>query len=231
MQRSGDLVFLGGDDPRKGAYDLLQVWSRLIDAGFAGRLHWYGRVSDEMRQLITPLTQSNRIEIHGHVPRSAVFSRLEQSAVLLMLSRAEACSIAVLESMSMECVPVAWDIEGTGTKEIIPEDYRFLAPLGNYDAYAHQVLGALAKRELFGAGLAQVARSGFTEQRMWARYQHLVADLLGQPRAVRPCAGTPPPHYAPPVRASYFLPRALWQRLRPHIAKSPRLYYFLRNRL
>jgi hypothetical protein len=45
LERERDaLVFLGGDDPCKGAYDVLEVWRRLVARDFGGWLHWYGRL-------------------------------------------------------------------------------------------------------------------------------------------------------------------------------------------
>jgi glycosyltransferase involved in cell wall biosynthesis len=225
------LVFLGGGDPRKGAYDLLKLWTKLEQRGFSGTLHWYGRVSDSLKHDIEALPAADRITLYGHVPRTQVFDRLNRSAVLLMLSRAEACSISVLEGMSMGCVPVAWDIEGTGTKEIISEDLRFLAPLADYSCMANQVVQAIAQRDNAGPALADLARTRFTETRMWHDYNCLIRWIKVQPLAKRPRSDDMPEAYTPPLRASHLVPRSIWKKLRVAIARSPAAYYFLRNRL
>lgn len=229
--KTRDLVFLGAADPRKGAYDVLAVWPQLIDLGFSGTLHWYGRIPEDFVQRIGALPQSARIVRHGHLPRAQVFARLETCGALLMLSRGEACSISALESMAMGCIPVAWDIELTGTKEIVPEGLRYLAPLGDFQAAARQTLAALESDAGVKTGLAEIARREYTEAKMWAAYKDLIARVDLQPRAARPRAGLPAPAYRPPLRASYLIPNPLWKWLRPRIARSAKAYYFLRRQL
>ena len=51
-----DLTFLGGDDPRKGADDVLQIWPRLVKRVF-GRLHWMARSATNLSN-VSPNCQS-----------------------------------------------------------------------------------------------------------------------------------------------------------------------------
>ncbi|TWU25794.1 glycosyltransferase family 4 protein [Bythopirellula polymerisocia] len=226
-----DLVFLGGSDSRKGAYDLVHLWPILVESGYSGRLHWYGQMAEDIKLRIATLPASDQIMTYGHVPRTEVLLRLESSSVLLMLSRAEACSIALLEGMSMGCVPVAWDINDTGTKEIVKDGHRFLAPLGDYNALAKQTLLALEHHDAVTEGIATHARTEFAESRMWRDYGIIINQIVTQPLAIRPCEGQSPPDYEFPIRTSQLIPRRLWKFLKPRIAKSPRLYYFLRKKL
>lgn len=225
-----DLVFLGGSDARKGAFDVLQLWPRLVSLGFKGQLHWYGR-TESIEQQILDLPETNRIIVHGHVPRAEVMGRLESAKVFLMPSRGEACSIAALESMAMGCIPVAWDIELTGIKEIVPSACRFIAPLGNFDAMAHETMRALLCGDDIGDSLSATMRSAFTEERMWRDYRQVIHGLGDKPLAVRSRVGQSAPAYSPPLRASHLIPRPLWIRVRPHVARSARIYYFLRKLL
>lgn len=229
--RRPDLVFLGGDDPRKGAYDVLALWPRLVASGWTGELHWFGRLAGEFRARVSALPAHSRIQVHGHVPRAEVFRKLGASSAMLMLSRAEACSIALLEGMAMGCVPVAWDIAGTGTKEIVPLGQRFLASLSDFDALTQQVHAAIEKQESLASDLAATARSNFSESRMWRQYAEMIASMGAIPSAARPLAGSAAPVYKPPLRASHLVPLTIWKWLRPKIAQSGRIYYFLRNKL
>lgn len=224
-----DLVFLGGDDPRKGAYDLLQVWPRLAALAPEARLFWLGRVDAAFRTRIDALPERGRIELLGHVPRTEVFARLAAARVLLMLSRAEACSIAVLEAMAMGCQPVAWDIEATGTKEIVPAAAQILAPLGDNKALARRIVEALRSDRSNSAILMRHARTYLTEGRMWSDYERFIEDIRQRPHARRRSVHAPAPIYKWPKRASYYVPPAIWSWLRPRLAQSAWLYYFVRN--
>ena len=226
-----DLTFLGGDDPRKGADDVLQIWPRLVKGGFSGRLHWYGPVSDEFKQRIAELPIAGNISLYGHVPREEVFRRLNISSALLMLSRAEAFGMVLLEAMSMGSIPVVWNCKGIAAKEIIPEEFRFMSPLGHYDHITRQIFLALSSRDRCCQRMAEYARTHFSDEVMWSGYRSMIDEILANPLAVRPCVRQVPEKYSPPFRASYLIPRPLWRRLRPMIARSPRVYSFLRNLL
>src|ERR1700733_8798156 len=141
--RPQDIFFLGGDAPMKGAYDVLNLWPKLIDRGFAGLLHWFGKVNLSFAQEIEGLPRADAIILHGRVVRSQIFQQAASARVLLMLSRVEPFGMATIECMGMGAVPVAWDVM-TGTKEIVQEGYRFFAPLGDYDNLANRVLEACA---------------------------------------------------------------------------------------
>jgi glycosyltransferase involved in cell wall biosynthesis len=224
-----DLIFLGGDDPRKGAYDLLKIWPLLLTNGFSGTLHWLGRMEEGFLARVANLPERSRINIPGHIPRAEVFALMARSRAFLMLSRAEACSIAVLESMAMGCEIVAWNIAATGTKEIVPQDVLVHAPLGDVRMLAKCALVLFQESPINQARLADHARTHFSEARMWAEYQNFVNWIRKRPLALRPHENAAAQPYAPPRRASHLVPRPVWNWLRPRLAQSARTYYFVRN--
>jgi len=227
--RTDDLLFLGGDKPFKGADDVLALWPRLVERECEGRLHWYGGVSSDFESRIRALPHSDRIAVHGHVPRSELFERAAQSKIILVPSRVEPFGMVTAEGMGMGCVPVAWDVE-TGTQEIVTagED-GILVPLGDTDALAEGVLRALEQYETMGARAREVARTQFSEKAMWHRYAHFLGDLTDREPVRREHAGGIPPEYGPPTRYFQLLPSGLRDALRSVIAKSPRLSYWLRD--
>ena len=88
-ERPVDLIFLGGDKPIKGAYDVLRLWPHLSEKGFLGQLHWFGEVSAKFRAEVEALPRATDIILHGRVVRSKIFRQAAAARVLLMLSRVE----------------------------------------------------------------------------------------------------------------------------------------------
>jgi glycosyltransferase involved in cell wall biosynthesis len=228
-ERKNDVLFLGGDKPFKGAYDVLNLWTVLLEKGFEGQLHWYGRVHSALQDRIRQLPQSEAIEVHGRVPRSVIFDRAAQSKVLLVPSRAEPFGMVTVEGMGMGALPVAWDIE-TGTQEIVTsEENGFLVPLGDHDAMAAAVLRAIRQHHDLAPNAISMAREQFSEEAMWARYADFLDWLPDRPHVERAAAGERPPPYEPPFRFFQLLPDRVREGVRSIVARSPQLSYWLRN--
>jgi glycosyltransferase involved in cell wall biosynthesis len=227
--RTDDLLFLGGDKPKKGAHDLLDLWPRLVERGFDGHLHWFGSLDTSFEQRVTHLPACDSITTYGHAPRSTIFDQASRAKVLLMLSRVEPFGMATIEGMGMGCLPVAWDIE-TGTSEIVePGRTGFVAPLGNHAALAETVIEACDRHSSFADEAMTVARTQFSEEAMWDRYAELIDNLKDRPVIHRPRAGDSPPAYEPPTRYFQLLPDGLRAWIRDFIGRSPRLGYWLRD--
>jgi glycosyltransferase involved in cell wall biosynthesis len=227
--RANDLLFLGGGQPLKGKDDVLDVWTALADREFDGRLHWYGRLDNQMREKITNGPAAERVEIHGRVPRSDIFERAARSKVLLMLSRDEPFGMATVEAMGMGGLPVAWDID-TGTREIVEDGKTgFFAPLGDAEAAADRIFEACRRHGELHEAAMQTARTQFSEEAMWTRYEEVLGDLTSQSPVSRPHAGNEPPPFEPPTRYFQLLPDALRTRIRSFIGRFPQLEYWLRD--
>lgn len=227
--RRDDLLFLGGRQPLKGKDDVLAVWEALVERGFDGRLHWYGRLGDRTRRQIEDLPASSRVERHGWAPRSDIFEQAGRSKVLLMLSRDEPFGMATIESMGMGCLPVAWDID-TGTREIVEDEKTgFFAPLGDAEAVSDRVLEACRRHDALHERTIEAARSRFSEEAMWRRYAEVLEELTEIPPVERPNAGETPPPFEAPTRYFQLLPDWLRTRIRSFVSRFPKLEYWLRD--
>lgn len=228
-ERTDDLLFVGGDDPMKGVADAGWVWQALQRLGFQGRLHWCGHASRDFIQSLDRLPGRNRIVLHGRISRLEIFELARRARVILTLTRAESFGMVTLEAMSMGCVPVAWDIE-TGTKTLLEANVHGLyAPLGDYEAFAAAVLNALRNHSEFSSAAMLRARTEFTEEAMWCRYEHVIRRCVANPLAVRPLAGTPPPSFKARPRLGRMLPAWIWKPARDFVTNNPRLAYKLRD--
>ncbi len=227
--RQDELIFLGGDNPYKGAFDLLKLWKQLVKLGFAGKLHWFGNVAPEFRARLEILPDCDRIKVYGHVKRDLIFSTAASAKVLLALTRAESFGLATIEAMSMGCVPVAWDID-TGTKEIFNSDKTGLfAPLGNTQVLARLVLYACNNYHAFGAAVIEHARANFDEALMWKGYESLLDYISTLEPIERSKKGQQPTAYKHPVRRFQLLPLSIRAAIREVVGRSPRLGYWLRD--
>ena len=227
VERPEDLLFLGGEEPRKGAGDLLRMWSELARLQFKGRLHWCGQMSDAFKSRVSALPATRQIVIHGRVPREKVFQLAAECKVLLMLSRAEAFGMVTIEAMSMGCLPVAWDID-TGTKEIAqPGIHGLFAPMGDYRLLARTVIEANAKQSSLAAGITARAREAFSVEHTWAGYEQSLCEVLTTPRLRRPLAGRTPPRLFSPPRPSQLLPPRLRMALKRALHGNPRVAHML----
>lgn len=229
VERPDDLIFLGGDNPAKGAFDVLKLWKELINQNFTGSLHWFGNVSSEFKQQLLALPYAERIKLYGHVHRDVIFSTAAKSKVLLVLTRAESFGMAAIESMSMGCVPVAWDIE-TGTKVIVTANETGLfAPLGNIRALASQALYICNHYQQFCQAVIRRARLDFSEEVMWKEYQSLLDHLVSLKPISRSKVGQPVEDFQPPVHRFQLFPPRLRAAIRFVIGRSPNLGYWLRD--
>lgn len=226
--RQDDLVFVGGDDAVKGAFDALALWPEVLARGFAGRLHWFGAVGEATRAQIARLPAADRIVLHGRQPRERIFAVAGQSRVVLMLSRVEPFGMVTVECMGMGCLVAAWDIE-TGTKEIATAADGAFAPLGNYAALAANVMQLLGGHGAAYAASTTRIRAQFSESAMWARYAAAIAAVVRTPPVSRALAGQTPPPYRAPLRLYQLLPAGWRRAIRAAVGRSPRIGYAVRD--
>lgn len=226
--RADELVFLGGENPMKGAHDVLALWTILHAGGFEGRLHWFGHVGEAFRARIDQLPAAERIVVRGYQPRQVVFEVATRARVVLMLSRVEPFGMVTVECMGMGCLPVAWDID-TGTKEIVSQGEGIFVSLGDYEALARGVHEALTRHASSLAKTAARIRRDFSEEAMWARYETLFSAVEAAPPALRPQAGQAPPPYRPPFRIYQLLPASLRAKIGAAVGRRPLLGHKLRH--
>lgn len=229
VPRRDSLIFLGGDNPYKGAYDVLHLWKKLVRGNFKGDLHWFGDADPDFRKLIKKLPHSERVNIYGRVKRDTIFSTAEAAKVILVLTRDEAFGMSTIEAMSMGCLPVAWDIE-TGTKEIVrPDQTGLFAPLGSMQALVREVLFGCQYHSQFEAKVIESARSDFEEAVMWEGYESLIKRVALQQPIERSKQGRVPFPYKPALPHFQVLPKPIRLRLRGLIGRSPRIGHWLKD--
>jgi glycosyltransferase involved in cell wall biosynthesis len=228
VDRPNDLYFVGGSSPLKGPSDLLELWPRLLKRGYQGRLHIVGEVDDAFRERLAKLPEPSRVIPHGRVTPHDVERIASQCRTLLMLSRSESFSMAMVEAAMVGCPAVAWRVP-SGHLEVAEQlGLDYLAPFGDYDRLADETLRSLADQPAMATDLARRAADAFNAPATWAKYEELLSRVAGSSAASRPRVGQPPPSYRP--RSLYqWLPEPVRRTITRAVFRSRALSMWLRN--
>jgi glycosyltransferase involved in cell wall biosynthesis len=181
------LLFLGRHDKNKGVFDLFEINTRLEEKGIqvswlilgrgpetsALKEQWSGR---ENVQFLTPPTNE---EVRALASGCDIFT---------FPTRFEGFPVALVETMSEGCVPLASDLPG-GIRELVTDnDTGFKVPPGDVDSFVLYIERLNSDRQL----LEQLSRNsynkihaGYNALYQSPQYQELfikVAEQEGSPR-------------------------------------------------
>lgn len=228
QSRGEDCLFLGGDNIRKGARDVIEIWRELVRSGYQGKLHWFGQVSDKFRNLARREDKSHNIEFYGWQERSVIDKIASRSKIILAPTRMEAFGLGIVECMGMGCLPVLWDIKG-GPKEFIkPHEGRFV-PIGKYTLFARAAFELLARHEVVYMDAAQRIRTEYSVERLWGDYKRTIDLVVENAPSHRPYVEQEAPRFKAPLRIYQLVPRKLRGVIARMLGRAPRISYLLRN--
>ncbi|MFL4472383.1 glycosyltransferase [Paeniglutamicibacter sp. MACA_103] len=128
----------------KNIGDVLEIIKKVALDGTPVHLDLVG--DGEQRRVledrVRELGAEDLVTFHGHV--NDVAERLDRARVLLLCSKFEGQSLAVLEAQAHGCVPVAYDVD-FGPRDMIENPRNgFLVPFGEHDVAARAVSRLLA---------------------------------------------------------------------------------------
>ena len=184
--RSGNVVFVGRHDPRKGLEHLLRAWPR-VTARMGSRLRVIGAdplsVSFLMRR---KGLSGGAIDVLGSVSEERLTEELFAASVLvapsigresfgMVLTRAFACATPVVCS----------DIEGY--RDVAGPETSVLVPPADPEALAEAVIGLL-EDEPRRRALGEAARAVAAERYSWKTIAARLVEIYGQVSGVRAVA-------------------------------------------
>lgn len=186
--KENSLVFMGGDKPLKGMFELIAVLKRLKRTNFSGVLYWCGEISDKEFQKDLKAKYSF-IHFMGLLTNREIIEVLAKSKVLLQLSRSESFGLATVEAMSQGCIPIAWDIN-SGTKDIITsgENGFFVKPLV-YKRYVRQIYHVLEHHDNYYMNAINTVKSKFSAVKMFENYDESFQQMISSNPKVKPLSG------------------------------------------
>ena len=136
------IVFLGRlDENQKAVMMLPQIFRRLTSAGVDSRWDIIGEGPDgeALRHAFGQAKPLDRVRFHGLVPRMDLLPILQRAHLLVLPSRYEGHSWALLETMACGCVPIVSRIAG-GTDFVVDHDANgILCPVGSVASFAREI--------------------------------------------------------------------------------------------
>lgn len=131
-----DVLFAGRFIPQKGILDLAEHMGSILECLPEARIHLYGRGGMENVLRWGVRRFSDRVTIHGFVPRETLLQRLAEADLLVMPSIFEPFGYSALEAMAAG-VPVAASTAG-GLGQLtswLPDGLRFKREAGTHPMY------------------------------------------------------------------------------------------------
>lgn len=121
--RERTVLFAGELGRRKGVDLLLAVWPR-SPSGWT--LELCGPEAADVQMIHRLLDDAPRVRVRGPLPHQQILTSMNEAAVLVLPSRAEALPMSVCEAMAAGCAIVATDVGGTC--DLLGEGNPFLIP-------------------------------------------------------------------------------------------------------
>ncbi len=179
------VVFLGDIADHKGAFMLLEAWSRIMsDTRYAGTAHLTLAGKGEIeraRGAVARLGLETSAQVRGWVPPTQAHALVGSAQVLALPSRNEGQPMAVLEAMASGLCVVASDVGGlpdlieTGTTGLLvpADDVEALAAALRLVITDHETRARLGRTAL------ERVRSDFDTAVVWQRIDLLYREVLG----------------------------------------------------
>lgn len=174
------VLFLGEIEDRKGAFLLLEAWSRLADAQLSFRAHLVmagGGAVAQARNRAEELGVADQVQVTGWVGPDQVESLLCGSHILVLPSSSEGQPMAVLEAMAHGLCVVATDVGGIPD---LVDDCGLLLPVGDLaslaDALREVITDHARRAELGSLGFRRV-QERFDVNLTWRALDSLYEEL------------------------------------------------------
>jgi glycosyltransferase involved in cell wall biosynthesis len=189
-----NVVFLGEIGERKGAFDLLEAWARVVPPG-RGRTALLTMAGDRQveraHEIVARHQLAATVRVLSWLGPSEVDALLRAADVLVLPSRSEGQPMAVLEAMAHGVCVVASHVGGL--PEMIEDGTSgLLIPPADVDALSaalDRVLADPGLRERLGAGARARAEAVFDIEVVWRQIDAVYRELLADGRAAIPTGG------------------------------------------
>jgi glycosyltransferase involved in cell wall biosynthesis len=185
-QGSLRLVFLGRlDENQKAVMMLPQIAARLVKSGVDFHLDIIGEGGDgeRLRGAFGQAKLADRVTFHGYLPRKESLPILQRAHLLLLTSRYEGHSWALLEAMACGCVPVVSRIAG-GTDFVVEHGVNgILCPVGKVADFSQGIENLSGDRkslESLSVAACRTIRDRFSLDRVVRDHDLLFQEVLAQ---------------------------------------------------
>ena len=145
-----DGFFLGRLHVSKGIFDLIEIWSLVVEKNKNAKLAICGTATEEMLEEINKKIRGFGLEDNifylGFLPTDEVFRNLKSSRIFVFPSHEEGFGIAVCEAMACGLPVVAYNLPVF--KEVFPEGLVSVK-IGDYHSFSEAILELLTDKEKY----------------------------------------------------------------------------------
>lgn len=141
-----------------------------------------GELREEYERLIRSLDCTHSVSLLGHLPQDVALSLASYGLGVLLLSRSEGLSYALLEAGSLELPLVCTDIP-TFTNVVTDKVHALVVPMDDSDAVAEAVAWIVqhsADALSLGRSFGKLVRESYSAQNMADRYCLLYSSALNR---------------------------------------------------
>jgi glycosyltransferase involved in cell wall biosynthesis len=181
------LFFLGRHDMNKGVYDLYEIHRLLRKKGIPVRWLILGKGpgTDTLKQ---QWQHEPDVQFHTPATNEEVLELAAASDIFVFPTKFEGFPVALVETMSVGCVPVASDLPG-GIRELIADGKTgFRCKLDDNQAFADQVEKLHLDRELLDTmsrNAYETIHAGYNAETQSPQYQQLFSRVAAAPGSPR----------------------------------------------
>jgi glycosyltransferase involved in cell wall biosynthesis len=130
----------------KGVLDIPEIDNILKDMGIS--VEWTivgdGLLKNQLAELMIPRGNSNFFTPAGN---DEVRSLMSENDVFILPSRLDGLPVAMLEAMSVGCVPIVSEFN-EGIKKVVTQDLGYVLPIGDNVAFANSIADLHKNREM-----------------------------------------------------------------------------------
>ena len=170
-------IFVGRFDYQKRVLDIIRIWQQVFPAHQDWQLDIYGEGEQQKEAEMAALLAHANITIHP--PTADIFSRYQESSILVSTSLFEPFGLVIPEAMSCGVPAVAYDCPYGPASIITDGEDGFLVPLGHAQQFAErlsQLMDNEPLREQMGKK-AIVSAQRFSAAEVMPQWKELLGSL------------------------------------------------------
>ncbi len=175
---------------QKRIFDIIKIALRLNEKELPFHINIIGTGPDidRFKERSECLIESGHLSISDPLPHDEIFNKLKENHIYLLTSEFEGMPNALIEAMSLGCVPIVTDIE-SGIPELIESGKNgYKIPVGNIDEFV-TVIEKLNKDKALLNRISEKARQfvidhGYTVEKMVENYIKVFKKSLRNKRNI-----------------------------------------------
>lgn len=155
QKKTISIVFPGGSAPSKSPEIVVEILKKLCQTNLDFEFYWLGDKTPPLKKLqpyndiSLILPNDSRIKVTGRIPYSSASEIISECNILLAPSKREGFPMALLEAVSVGCIPIVADYD-IANKEIIKNGINgYVCKQNNIDEFVTLICEIIKSHEKF----------------------------------------------------------------------------------